>query len=166
MVGIFGFFWFYKLEGVIALGVCFVCILRRCYIFLLPVCRWRGDDQLMFLFRWNFWHWWECAWFSRCRVCTQFDFTLLLLSSDLWDESFVFPYVYVDSFVLLMKRLLLAHKSTRCCPLLFRTPRAKVPMQLSLAYCLIFLPTLAFQFPVKNKSDLFLSSLRAVLISL
>ena len=52
-------------------------------------------------------------------------------------NSFVFPWSYVGSLcwkvVLLMKRLLTTQKSTRCCPLLFRRPRAKLPIQLSLA---------------------------------
>lgn len=62
-----------------------------------------------------------------------------------------------------MFRTWIAQKSTRCYPLLFQTPRTKLPIQLSLACSLIFFPTLAFQFQVKNKSNLFLSLLRTVL---
>ena len=63
----------------------------RWNIFLLAVCRWRGDDHLMFRFHWNFWHWWECAWFSLCRIYSRFDYTLLAFSSDLWHELVCFP---------------------------------------------------------------------------
>ena len=33
----------------------------------------------------------ECAWFSHCRECSPFGYTLLLFSSDLLDELFCFP---------------------------------------------------------------------------
>ena len=70
----------------------------RCRNFLLAVCRWRVDDHL-FLFRWNFWHWWECAWFSRCWVYSRFDYTVVFVWS-LKMSSFVFQCSYADSFVL------------------------------------------------------------------
>ena len=53
----------------------------------------------LFLFRWNFWHWWECAWFSRCWVCSRFDYTVVFVWS-LKMNSFAFQYSYADSFVL------------------------------------------------------------------
>ena len=52
--------------------------------------------------------------------------------------------------VLLMKRLLIAQKSKRCCALLFRSPLLFVTGMLFDLF-----PTLAFQFPVKNTSDFF-----------
>ena len=123
----------------------------------------------MFLFCWNFWHWWGCAWFYHCRVCSRFNYTLLLFSSDLWDELVCFPMQLCRQ--LCAERLYCWWKGcwlklTRCCPLLFRILRAKLQIQLSLPCCLIFFPTLAFQCPVKNTSDLFLSSLRTALASL
>ena len=81
-------------------------------------------------------------------------------------NSFVFPWSYVSSFVLkgcvADEKVIIAQKSTRCCPLLFRTPRVKLP----LACFLLFFPTVEFQSPVKNTSDLFLRWLRTVLTSL
>ena len=85
-------------------------------------------------------------------------------------NAFAFSCRYVGSFVFKCcvadeKVVDCAQKSMRCCPLLFQRPRAKFLMQLSLTCCLIFFPALAFQSPVKIASDLFLTSLRTVLIS-
>ena len=50
LVGIFGFLWFYKLEGVIALAVCFVYIFEDNIFFYLQF----TDDEVMIT-------WWFCS---------------------------------------------------------------------------------------------------------
>ena len=70
--------------------MCFACIFENVMFFYLHF----ADDEAMITWCFcsaetsgiN-----ECAWFSRCRVCSRFDYTLLLFLSDLWDELVCFP---------------------------------------------------------------------------
>ena len=170
LVDIFGFFWFCKLGGVVALAMCFACIVENVMFFNLQ----SANDEAMIT-------WCFCsAETSGINesvldvLAAEYVVDLIMLCYYFCQifgmNSFVFPWSYVSSFVLTGcvadEKFIIAQKSTRCCPLLFRTPRVKLPMQLSLACFLLFFPTVEFQSPVKNTSDLFLRWLRTVLTSL
>ena len=86
-------------------------------------------------------------------------------------NSFVFPYSYVGSFV--FKGCVADEKVVDCAEIdeMLSTIISNTTSKTSNAIvtdmcCLIFFPTLAFQSPMKNTSDLILSSLRTVNTSL
>ena len=147
--------------------MCFACIFENVMFFFLQF----ADDKAMIT-------WYFCSADINESVlnflAAEYVVDLIILCYYFCQifgmNSFVFPWSYVSSFVLKGRvadeKVIIAQKSTRCCPLLFPTPRVKLPMQLSLACFLFFFSTVKFQSPVKNTSDLFLRWLRAVLTSL
>ena len=84
-----------------------------------------------------------------------------------YTHLFVFPCSYVGSFVLkgcvADEKVADSSEIDEMLSTIISNATSKTSNAISLAFCLIFFPNLAFQSPVKNASDLFLSSLRTVL---
>ena len=124
LVGIFGFLWFYKFRCVIALAVCFVYIFEDNIFFYLQF----TDDEVMIT-------WWFCSAESSGIDKSELNFLAAKYVVNLIIYCFfrqivgIYSFVVMNSHVvisavlcwkaaLLMKRLLIEQKSTRCCLLI------------------------------------------------
>ena len=159
LLGIFGFFWFYKLEGVIALAVCFIYIFEDA-IFL---CLQFADDEA--IFTWCFSST-ETSGIDQSVLdflAAKYVIDLIIYCYCFWQifgmHLLFFPCSYVGSFVL--KGCVADEKVVVCAEIdemfftIIMNTTSKISNTIATSMLFDLFSYFGVPVPIKNTSDLF-----------